>query len=339
MNKLKILCLLSFITLISCNDDSGDNPLSFDPDARKQIATPSGLTCTNTEYDRATITWDAVPNAVMYGYQCLDADGNTVYDSYTTETELEITKLASATNYRIRLKAYPTAVSQEYVASDYTEYYDFATTARPEVTVTFEGSVSGTNTWQNAMSLLSWDSSYYAGEYEGLIYSENGVNFYIYQFYISSWYWGGTYWCSFSNLNAVSQYYTAYTSASMNGADGSATYCVVANKIYQYANYSISALTTPSYGYFTMDNADKLKSVKVNNVLSAATYTGNIAATFIGYDSDGNETGRVTKDMTGVSEWTEVDLSPLGTVYKVEIGVSGSDSNAPTSICIDNLVY
>lgn len=73
---------------------------------------------------------------------------------------------------------------------------------------------------------------------------------------------------------------------------------------------------------------------------------------FTGYDVYGKVSGTVefyAADFRNgksyiCSEWTKVDLSSLGAIYKVEISMDSSDTgewgvNTPCYICLDNLVY
>lgn len=73
---------------------------------------------------------------------------------------------------------------------------------------------------------------------------------------------------------------------------------------------------------------------------------------FTGYDVRGNVSGTVefyAADFRNgksyiCADWTTVDLSSLGAIYKVEISMDSSDTgewgvNTPCYICLDNLVY
>lgn len=109
----------------------------------------------------------------------------------------------------------------------------------------------------------------------------------------------------------------------------------------------------------------KLRSVDVCNATYAALTMRNgnawskkfasgdwFKVIFTGYDVYGKVSGTVefyAADFRNgksyiCSEWTKVDLSSLGAIYKVEISMDSSDTgewgvNTPCYICLDNLVY
>ena len=80
-------------------------------------------------------------------------------------------------------------------------------------------------------------------------------------------------------------------------------------------------------------------SVDVTNTPMMGAHMGeNPAVTFVGYLS-GKESGEVAFSLVDVKEWTEVDLSPLGRVDRVEVVMSGKPSSTPFYVCLDNLKY
>ena len=116
---------------------------------------------------------------------------------------------------------------------------------------------------------------------------------------------------------------------------------------------------------FTDGAARKIKSFEVCNNTYAALSTKNgdayakkfedgdyFAANIIGYDKDGNETGKVTYYLVDyrngksviLDSWKKVDLTSLGKVTKIQISLESTDNgewgmNTPAYICIDNIIY
>ena len=80
-------------------------------------------------------------------------------------------------------------------------------------------------------------------------------------------------------------------------------------------------------------------SVDVTNTPMMGGHMGeNPAVKFVGYLSEVKR-GEVAFSLVDVKEWTEVDLSPLGRVDRVEVVMSGKPSSTPFYVCLDNLKY
>lgn len=80
-------------------------------------------------------------------------------------------------------------------------------------------------------------------------------------------------------------------------------------------------------------------SVDVTNTPMMGAHMGeNPAVKFVGYLSE-VKSGEVAFSLVDVKEWTEVDLSPLGRVDRVEVVMSGKPSSTPFYVCLDNLKY
>lgn len=80
-------------------------------------------------------------------------------------------------------------------------------------------------------------------------------------------------------------------------------------------------------------------SVDVTNTpMMGAHMNENPEVTFTGYLS-GKKSGYVAFNLVDVKEWTEVDLSPLGRVDRLEVSMSGKPSSTPFYVCLDNLKY
>lgn len=80
-------------------------------------------------------------------------------------------------------------------------------------------------------------------------------------------------------------------------------------------------------------------SVDVTNTPMMGAHMGeNPVVKFVGYLSEGKR-GEVAFSLVDVKEWTEVDLSPLGRVDRVEVVMSGKPSRTPFYVCLDNLKY
>lgn len=80
-------------------------------------------------------------------------------------------------------------------------------------------------------------------------------------------------------------------------------------------------------------------SVDVTNTPMMGGHMGETPAVkFVGYLSE-VKSGEVAFSLVDVKEWTEVDLSPLGRVDRVEVVMSGKPSRTPFYVCLDNLKY
>ena len=80
-------------------------------------------------------------------------------------------------------------------------------------------------------------------------------------------------------------------------------------------------------------------SVDVTNTPMMGAHMGeNPVVKFVGYLSE-EKRGEVAFSLVDVKEWTEVDLSPLGRVDRVEVVMSGKPSSTPFYVCLDNLKY
>ena len=96
-------------------------------------------------------------------------------------------------------------------------------------------------------------------------------------------------------------------------------------------------ITNSTYAYLDMKNG---------STYSKALAEGDYLQLLIeGFDNSGNSTGKVEFYLADfqngktdiITQWTEVNLSSLKNVKKLEFKVIGSQSGTPTYFCMDNL--
>jgi hypothetical protein len=170
----------------------------------------------------------------------------------------------------------------------------------------------------------------------------------------------GDYWSGFSysnTTNITSQTIeNQYSSASGNGAQGSATYAIC----YSFSADTVSFilpeklesvyLNNSAYTALTIKNGDKF-SKKFGGTtgndadwyklsLKGLDINGKVTGTIEVYLADFRDTDN-TKDYI-LTTWKKLDLSSLGTVSKLIFSLSSSDStewgmNTPSYFCLDNI--
>ncbi len=146
------------------------------------------------------------------------------------------------------------------------------------------------------------------------------------------------------------------------GADGSEKYAVfylcptIATATDYHPEFKFSGREEHAIKSLVVNNiADIWQKCKIGFYSSPGFSEGDFYdIIFIGYDSNGEETGRVTFPLADfrdgkeliINEWTTVDLSPLGKVNKISLTYSASqayhdfDRNLGTfGVCIDNISF
>ena len=110
---------------------------------------------------------------------------------------------------------------------------------------------------------------------------------------------------------------------------------------------SIEGVTIP--GVYVNNTAWAVKSMSEGDSYTKAFAAGDyMKVIFTGYDAEDNATGTVDcylADYTSADEanhymltqWQWVDLSSLGNVVKLTVGISASQSGVPTYVCLDQL--
>ena len=200
-----------------------------------------------------------------------------------------------------------------------------------------DGSVA--QTYYNVLSALGADRSGWEMDDSGLaqigtMYTADGVNFN--GFYCDL---GGSYktWGGFGFSSNVSSEFSmttdfAYQFHAVTADGGGNTFAVV----YDFA----SGLFGPGYeSAVDFPFAVNPVSVDVTNTPMMGAHMGeNPVVKFVGYLSE-EKRGEVAFSLVDVKEWTEVDLSPLGRVDRVEVVMSGKPSSTPFYVCLDNLKY
>ncbi|MGM9836481.1 MAG: DUF4465 domain-containing protein [Muribaculaceae bacterium] len=168
---------------------------------------------------------------------------------------------------------------------------------------------------------------------------------------VASW----AYWESFAYANCTGNTYSVlndqYNNATGGGADNTGAYAVA------YAGYystptievtnSIEGVTIP--GVYVNNTAWAVKSMSEGDSYTNAFAAGDyMKVIFTGYDAEDNATGTVDcylADYTSADEanhymltqWQWVDLSSLGNVVKLTVGIAASQSGVPTYVCLDQL--
>lgn len=200
-----------------------------------------------------------------------------------------------------------------------------------------DGSVA--QTYYNVLSALGadrsgWEMDDYGLAQIGTMYTADGVNFN--GFYCDL---GGSYktWGGFGFSSNVSSEFSmttdfAYQFHAVTAGSGDNKFSVV----YDFA----SGLFGPGYeSAVDFPFAVNPVSVDVTNTPMMGAHMGeNPAVKFVGYLSE-VKSGEVAFSLVDVKEWTEVDLSPLGRVDRVEVVMSGKPSSTPFYVCLDNLKY
>lgn len=200
-----------------------------------------------------------------------------------------------------------------------------------------DGSVA--QTYYNVLSALGadrsgWEMDDYGLAQIGTMYTVDGVNFN--GFYCDL---GGSYktWGGFGFSSNVSSEFSmttdfAYQFHAVTAGSGDNKFSVV----YDFA----SGLFGPGYeSAVDFPFAVNPVSVDVTNTPMMGAHMGeNPAVKFVGYLSE-VKSGEVAFSLVDVKEWTEVDLSPLGRVDRVEVVMSGKPSLTPFYVCLDNLKY
>ena len=87
-----------------------------------------------------------------------------------------------------------------------------------------------------------------------------------------------------------------------------------------------------------------VQAVKHGVGLSGGPFTSDdfLTLTIIGYRGEAS-TGRTTVKLVDgtriLEKWTEVDLSPLGAVERIELHLESSRPDCPLYCCIDNFLF
>ncbi|MDE7236988.1 MAG: fibronectin type III domain-containing protein, partial [Paramuribaculum sp.] len=105
--SLSAILALTPVALTSCDDDTDPTP----------IASTSQLTSGAVTYNSLSFTWEPVDNAVQYGCQLTDANGEAVDAKVTKSTSVTFTGLEAATTYTLNVWAYA-AVGGPYATSE-----------------------------------------------------------------------------------------------------------------------------------------------------------------------------------------------------------------------------
>lgn len=200
-----------------------------------------------------------------------------------------------------------------------------------------DGSVA--QTYYNVLSALGadrsgWEMDDYGLAQIGTMYTADGVNFNGFYYDEGGYYktWGGFGFSS--NVSSEFSMTTdfAYQFHAMTADGGDNKFSVV----YDFA----SGLFGPGYeSAVDFPFAVNPVAVDVTNTPMMGAHMGeNPAVKFVGYLSE-EKRGEVAFSLVDVKEWTEVDLSPLGRVDRVEVVMSGKPSSTPFYVCLDNLKY
>lgn len=106
MKTNKIIALLLSVAcsigLFSCSDDSDLQPLG----------NPS-VSSTGLSYESLSFSWNAIPNAVQYGYRLTDESGEYSLAGVTKKTEVNFNGLQAATTYKLEVWAFA-AIDGDY---------------------------------------------------------------------------------------------------------------------------------------------------------------------------------------------------------------------------------
>lgn len=201
---------------------------------------------------------------------------------------------------------------------------------------TWNGSENGLITYDEPYTVLpaTFDNSYSLSEYDGLV----------------SGYWSGF---SFSTLtdNTTAGYSNQYSTIAASGAQGSEVFGVVYVPSDWMTGLSIPVeisfdspvevnsvqLTNSTYSYLAMKNGDD----GAGFVEHAFAQGDSLTLIIRGFDAQGNLTDSICFDLARnidiVDNWTNADLSILGTVKKLSFALASSDPMIPAYFCMDNL--
>ncbi len=156
---------------------------------------------------------------------------------------------------------------------------------------------------------------------------------------------------AFSN-NTQTEYQSDYSHqyASPTGAYSGSKFAIY------YHSVSVGSLYTPDIKF---NSTVAPKSLMLNNSTTTVCYVkgedsfsqwsneDKTTLTITGYrgtTSTGNVEVIIAEGSTYISDWTKVDLTPLGEVNRIELKITSTDTgdwgmNAPAYICIDDIVY
>lgn len=198
-----------------------------------------------------------------------------------------------------------------------------------------DGSVA--QTYYNVLSALGADrSGWEMDDYEllqvGTMYSDGVANFNGFYYDDGLETWGGFGFSSntASEFSMTTDY--MYQFHAMTARGGGNIFSVV----YDLASMGWGEGYEPAVDF---PFAVNLVAVDVTNTPMMGAHMGeNPAVKFVGYLSE-VKSGEVAFSLVDVKEWTEVDLSPLGRVDRVEVVMSGKPSSTPFYVCLDNLKY
>ena len=113
---------------------------------------------------KATVSWDAFPNATLYYIRLSDAEGNTLTTRTTTELSIELKQLVHGNNYQIRVFA-------AYDNEGKTAYLKAADATPVAASLALAGRVIGTRAEaQGTLLQVSWDAYPDATEYTVYVY-------------------------------------------------------------------------------------------------------------------------------------------------------------------------
>ena len=90
-----LLCVACSIGLYSCSDD----------DAKQPLANPA-VNTSGTSYQSLTFSWDAIPNAVQYGYRLTEEGDGYSESGVTKATKIKFNNLQPATTYQLEVWAF-----------------------------------------------------------------------------------------------------------------------------------------------------------------------------------------------------------------------------------------
>ncbi|MGN0214466.1 MAG: DUF4465 domain-containing protein [Muribaculaceae bacterium] len=205
------------------------------------------------------------------------------------------------------------------------------------------------------MANATFDDNYLAENFWWNGDVDNGDTFYSGSFAfnnyrISAW----SYWESFAYANSTDDSYTIlndqYNNAAGGGADNTGAYAVVYSGYYSTPTIdvtnSIDGITIP--GVYINNTAWAVKSMTEGDSYTNAFTTGDyFKVTFTGYDADNNTstvdyyladyTSEDEAEHYMLKQWRWVDLSGLGSVVKLTVNVSASQSGVPSYVCLDQL--
>lgn len=97
-----LLCVACSIGLYSCSDD----------DAKQPLANPT-VNVAGTSYQSLTFSWDAIPNAVQYGYRLSDETNEYSKAGVSKTTQVKFTGLNPSTTYTLEVWAFA-AIDGDY---------------------------------------------------------------------------------------------------------------------------------------------------------------------------------------------------------------------------------